>query len=100
MQIHFLILDRAPQPFRKNVVEGSSFPIHTYLDMGGLQQSEILRTGEMASLITVPNDRNGFCSCTLDSRQDKGQFQRLIQFPTHHIPRVPIQHSYEIHPAA
>ena len=52
--------DRAPQPFRKNIVQGSSFPIHTHVDIGCVQKCQILRTGEVASLITVPDDRNGF----------------------------------------
>ena len=31
--------------------------------------------------------------------QDEGQLQRLVQLPGHHVPRVPVQDRYQVHPA-
>ena len=72
MKIDFLILDGPPQSFGKNVVQGSSFSIHANVHISGLQQSEILRTCEMAPLITVTDQWNSLTlmrACTADTRQ-------------------------------
>src|SRR5450755_3913659 len=54
----------------------------------------------MASLITITNRWSRLSQSTFERGQDKRQFQALIQLPTDHVARVPIQHGYQIHPAA
>ena len=56
VQVDFFIFDRAPQPLGENVVERSAASIHTDLDTGLLQGLKVLRAGEVAALIAVPDD--------------------------------------------
>ncbi len=61
MQVNFFLFDRSPQPLRKDVIDHTSFPIHTDLHVCISKQSTVLWTGEMAPLITIPDDRNSLC---------------------------------------
>ena len=62
MQIHFLILDRPPQAFRKDVVQRSPATIHTDLYVRGLEPVNVLGTRKLTALITVPNLGRGLKS--------------------------------------
>lgn len=59
MQIDFLVFQGAPEPLRENIVQGSSFAIHTDLHPGIQQQLGVLWTGKMTALIAVTNLRRG-----------------------------------------
>src|SRR6266700_103801 len=81
MHVHFLIFHRSPQPFCKNVVQCSSFSIHTYLHLSGLQEMSIRWAGEVAPLIALANGWSGLSQSTFQCSQDKGPFQCARPLP-------------------
>lgn len=85
VKIDFLILDGALQAFRKDIVQGAAPSIHADLHGGFLQPLDVLRAGEMANLIRVPDARLGVLQCAVHRRQDELDFQVVTQFPTHDI---------------
>src|SRR5947209_13613902 len=87
-------------PLGKNIVQGSPFAIHADLDIGSLQKLAILWTGKVASLIAVADQGNRLSQRLLYCAEHKRQLQRLIEFPTDHIARVPVQDRHQVHPAA
>jgi hypothetical protein len=86
-------------PLGENVIESAASAIHADLDLGSLQQLAILWTGKVAALIAIADQRHCLPQCLLDCAEHKGQLQGLIEFPTDHIPGVPIQDRHQIHPA-
>src|ERR1019366_2551203 len=65
VQIDLLILHRPPQPLGEDVVQRSPFPVHADLDRRRFQQGDVLGTGEMAALITIPDRRGSLTQCAL-----------------------------------
>ncbi len=63
------------------------------------QQVDVLRAGEMAALVAVPDFGRGLSQGALGAGQDKRQFERVGQLPGEHVAAVPIQHRYQVHPA-
>ena len=52
-QVDFLVFDRPPQPFDKNMVAPRALAIHADRDLGVLQGREKGNGGELAALIRV-----------------------------------------------
>lgn len=99
VQIDLFVFHAPPQAFGQDVVQGSPTAVHANLHVRGGEQLNVLRAREVAALITVPDLGLSLRQRPLHSGQDKGHFQRLVQFPTHDIARVPIEHSDQIEPA-
>ena len=99
IQIDLLVCDGAPEPLGKNVIEGTAFPIHTDANPRCFPTLRILRTGDVAALITLPDARRGDGQGGIDGIAHEWQFPRVIERPAHDIARVPIPHSNQIHPA-
>jgi len=57
MQIDFLVFDRSPQPFNKDIVPPGSFAIHADGDLGILQNLREGQRGELRSLIGIEDVR-------------------------------------------
>jgi hypothetical protein len=57
MHIDFLVFDRSPQLFNKEIVLPGSFTIHADGDLGMLQNLREGQRGEMRSLISIENVR-------------------------------------------
>src|SRR5260370_37518929 len=72
VKVDFFILDRAPQPLGKNIVQGSPFAIHADLHIGLQQELAILRTSKMASLITIADQWHRLSRRPLHCREHKG----------------------------
>src|SRR5438128_5243221 len=89
MQIHLLIFHAAPAPFHENVVQRPAPPIHTDAHPGRLQQLGILRTGEMAALVTVEDLRRRRAERRAYGPGHEWLRERLVQFPTDHVAAVP-----------
>ena len=53
----------------------------------------------MATLVMIPDGWDGQRQRPLRGRQHKRQFQRLGQFPRHHITGIPIDHGHQIEPS-
>lgn len=99
VQVDFLILYGTPQPFREDVVQGTAFAVHTDLHLGSQEALGVLWTGEMTALVTIPNDRFVVRQGLIYRHQDKVDVQRIIQLPTDHVAREPIEHSDKVEPA-
>jgi hypothetical protein len=56
-QCHLLLLDRAPQPLDKDVVQRPAAPIPADLDVGLFEAAGVGGTGELHALIGVEDDR-------------------------------------------
>src|SRR5690349_5944939 len=97
--VYFLVLHTSPQPFRENVVQGASFPIHADLHASGKQRLCDLWAGEVTSLIGVPNLWRRYRSCLCDCLQHKADLECLVKLPADHIAAPPIQYCDQIHPA-
>ena len=98
-EINLLVLYAAPQALGENVVAASATAIHADLHASAQQQLGVLRAGEMAPLVAVPNLRFGLSQGGAGASQDKGQFERVGQLPGNHIAAEPIQHGHQVHPA-
>src|SRR5690349_19498298 len=98
MKVDLLIFDATPEPFRKDIVESAAFAVHTDPHLSCKQALDVLRTGEMAALVAVPDFWRCDCQRPLYSGQYEGHFQRLVEFPTDDIPRVPVEYGYQVHP--
>ncbi len=90
MHVDFFIFDRSPKTFRKDIVSYPTFAIDTDLDMRIAQQVLVLWTGKMTSLVTLPDHWDRRRKGTLSRGFDKRHVERMIQFPTDHITRIPI----------
>src|SRR5260221_12825780 len=72
-----IILNHAPEAFGEDVVQGAAFAIHTDRDAPLLQASQVLRAGEVAALIAVPDGRTAHPQGLIDRFQHEAQLQGL-----------------------
>ena len=98
-EVDLLVLDRAPQALGEDVVARSTAAIHADLHAGREQQVEVLRTGEVAALVAVPDLGRGLRQGPLGTLEHKGQCERVGQLPGDHVATVPIQHGHQVEPA-
>src|SRR5215213_5649313 len=89
-QVDLLIFQAAPQALGKDVIQGPPLAIHTDLDTRRFERLGDLRTGEMTTLIRVPNLREGLCPRASDRREHKTYFQALVEHPTDHVAAEPV----------
>ncbi len=66
VQIHLLVFDAAPQALGKNIVHRPPPAIHTDLSNRRIETVEILRAGEMASLVAIDDFRRGLCQISVN----------------------------------
>jgi hypothetical protein len=99
VKIDLFIFDTAPEPFGKDVIQRVAFAIHADPHILSEQTFDILWTGEVAALIAVPDFGSSDLQRTVNCCQNEGHFQRLVEFPTYHITRVPVEDGYQVHPA-
>ena len=81
LQIDLFVLEGSPEPFVEDVVERSVATIHADLDLGGFEPVDVLRAGEVVALIAVPDFRLSHPQCPLDSGQDEGHLQGMVDLP-------------------
>jgi hypothetical protein len=98
--VYIFVLDGSPEPLSKDVVKSSPFAIHTDAHAGGLQGADVGMARELAALIRVEDFRLRLAEGPIDGHEHEIHFQALIQLPTHHITRIPINNCYQIHPAS
>jgi len=82
-----------------NGIKRATLALHADAHIMREQQLRVLRTGKVTALIALANLRAGLRECPLQRFQHEGDLQGVIQFPTDHIARVPIQDRYQVHPA-
>ena len=100
VQVHFFVLDRAPKPFREDIVHCMASSIHADPDVGCQQPVGVLWAGELAPLIAVPDFRSGFGQSDVNGLQHESDVQGLVEFPTDHVTRKPVHDSDQVHPAS
>ena len=66
VQVNFFVLDRAPQPFGKNVIHGPTSAIHADLDVNIQEFLDILLAGKVAALVTIPDFRVSEVQCLVN----------------------------------
>ena len=96
MGVDLFPLDRPPEPFYKDVVQGTPAPIHADLHSLLLQPTGKLQTGKLCPLIGI-EDRwgtlfQGFFQCF----QAKMRLQAVGQALGQHIPTEPIHDRHQV----
>ena len=99
VEVHLFVFDASPEPFREDVIRGSTFPVHADLDVPGKEAAEIAVTGEVRSLVTVENGRRSGRKGPIHCVQDKRHLQALIQLPRDDKPGMPVDNGHKVHPS-
>src|SRR5450432_4077160 len=94
-QMHFLVFDRAPQPFDENIVHETTASVHRNRDAGGLEPTGEGRAGELQALIgveyfwrAVPRQR------FVERRDAKARIHRVRQAPRQNRPAGPVDNCH------
>src|SRR5512145_50114 len=98
MQVNFFVLNGAPQSFGEDIILSATAPIHADLDASTLQTLEVLRTGEMAALVAVPDLRCRVEQSVVHSSQHKVKCQGLAERPAEDVTGIPVQNRREVEP--
>ena len=94
------VFERAPQPFDKDIVEGSTTAIHADRDATLLERSQEFGGGELRAVVGVPNFGLTEAECGLERRQTEAGLQGVGEFPAEHEAAEPIHHRHEVEKAA
>src|SRR2546421_8560570 len=86
------VLERTPQPFDENIVEGAATAIHADQDATLLERSQELAGGELRTLIGIPDFGLAEAESGVECGQAKAGLQGVGEFPTEHEPTEPIHH--------
>ena len=86
MEVNLFVFEASPESLGENVVESSAFSIHADLNTLGLKSLQIAGTGEVASLIAVPDAGNGELQGPIHAVENKGHLQGVIKLPGDDIP--------------
>ncbi len=98
--MHFLIFDRAPQPFDENIVHETAAPVHRNRDASGIEPAGEGRAGELRALIGVEDFRRAVLSQRCVERRDaKAGVHRVRQSPRQNGPAGPIDDRHQIQKA-
>ena len=97
-EIDFLVFDRPPEPFDKDIVAPRALAVHAHRDLGVLQGREKGDGGELAALIRVhdfrpPMPSQGFAQ-RLHARR---RLQRNREPPREHLAAEPVDDRHQIH---
>ena len=100
IEVHALLLERAPQPLDEHVVQPAALAIHGDLNAGRLQFVRPVPAGELAALVRVEDLR---LSIALQGGVQRFQAETRIlgdrQLPRQHVARVPVHDRHQIHKA-
>jgi len=101
VQVHLLILHRAPQPFSEDVVEASAATVHADAQVRmSLEDREVLSTRELAALVGVVDLGDAEGERGLDGLDAEPDRQTPRQPPRQDVPRIPVQDRHEVKPLA
>lgn len=99
VQVDLFPFDRPPQSFGENIVERTATAVHADRHRMGLEQLDVPRACELATLITVEDLRLHLAEDERQQRDDMVGRQTVDQPPGHHVAREPVQHGDQIQPA-
>src|SRR5579885_3337421 len=77
LQGHLLILDGAPEALGEDVVQGPTFAVHADLDAALLQAAQVLRAGEVAAPVAVPDRGAAHRERRIDGLEHEAQLRAL-----------------------
>ncbi len=101
VQIHLLILHRAPEPCDEDVVALGCLAVHADGNLVFQQQPGEVTAGELAALVGIENLRLAVPGeCFLNRLDAEFHLQRDRQFPGQHPPAESVHHRRQIHKAA
>ena len=83
-RVNQFVLERAPQPFDKNIVEGAATAIHADQDATLVERSQEFGGGELRALIGVPDFGLAKAERGIERSQAKAGFEGVGEFPTEH----------------
>jgi hypothetical protein len=90
MQVNFLLLHRAPEPFDNYIIQRSPTPIHADTDLFRFQGRYPVPTGKLRPLIGIENLRAPLVEHCPKRRQAKCHIQRHGECPGPHIAAIPV----------
>ena len=96
MQVNFLLLHRAPEPFDNYIIQRSPTPIPADTDLFRFQGRDPVPTGKLLPLLGIEKLRAPLVERGPKRRQAKCHIQRHGKRPGHHIAAIPVQNSHEI----
>ena len=99
MSHDLFVFEASPEALGEDIVESPAFSIHTDLNIPGFKALQVAGTGEMASLVAIPDRGSGKGESPIHAVQNKGDLQGVIQFPGDDIPREPVNCCHQIHPS-
>lgn len=73
--------------------------IHTDANTRSVKELRVVRAGNMAALIAVPNLWWSLGKRTMHRIQNEGLLQRVVQGPVHHRATCEVKHRHQIHPS-
>src|SRR5271170_2335731 len=91
LQMHFFVLDRAPQAFDQDVVPETSPSVHRNRDSGGLEPAGEGGAGELRALVGIEYLRLSVALQSLFQRVEaEARIHRIRQSPRQHRAARPI----------
>jgi len=94
-----LVLDRPPEAFDQDVVDGPSAAVHTDSNGTALEDLEEVHGSELGSLVGVEDERLAPAKGIVECIAAEGSFQRIGQFPTEDEAAVPVDDGRQIEEA-
>jgi len=94
------VLERTPQPFDENIVEGAATAIHADQDATLLERGQELAGGELRTLIGIPDFGLAEAERALERGQAEASLHSVGEFPTEHETTEPIHDGDQIQEAS
>jgi len=100
VQVNLFVLERAPQPFHEDVVEGPAAPVHG--DPDSLVQESFRESlaRELASLVAVEDPGPAKIQGFLQRLQAEARVQGVGQFPGQDVAAVPVHDRHQVQETA
>jgi hypothetical protein len=97
VQINVFMLDAAPQPLDKNIIEYTSAPIHADRDAFALEHAREGVARESRSLVAVEYFRLAVhVQCVFQAVHTERRFHAVADAPTENLAAVPVDYGHLI----
>lgn len=99
MEVDLLVLHRSPEPLGEDVVEGSTFAIHTDLDVKVGQHVQVVKAGELGSLVRIVDFRSSGLKRLREGFDAAGILKGIRETKRDHIAAEPIDDGHQVEEA-
>lgn len=96
MEVDFLIFNRPPEAFEKNIVKDAATAVHTDTDLLLFQSTGKLTAGKLTALINVEDLRLRGLQGLFQGRHTEGSIQVSRDFSREHRAAVPVHNGHQI----